>query len=311
MLLWGLDVLLVMGLLVVAITSSSGQDTAGKAMIWGLTVAAAIPLALSVLVRRWSTSGAANGISWATAIIPLAGMLIMGGPLLSQHLARSRTEDGSRFFASDAARSMAAAMARNDTSAMRQIAASKLDLNAVGKSGTTLMTFGVMYAPSAIPLLIDLGADPRFAPPGADSPVAQAVYSSSRALESLLKKGVPPVDRDGEHLAFYAMRQDQRGVLNLLLHYGADAKTTDRKGVSMLMRAAQQRLWAEALTMIERGADPTYVAPNGDTLASIMDLQLSRLDSRDRSVREYVQLRQRLEKLGVKLAIPLPLPAES
>jgi hypothetical protein len=122
--------------------------------------------------------------------------------------------------------------------------------------------------------------------------VAQGIVKNDPDTIRVAAKGVPDLQapgRDGETLLNFAVRQswqrpesvDQRARLDLLLDRGADINSTMPKdeseyaGYSLLLYRMRDGLnhsdaYADALHLLERGADPNRVAADGMTLEKML-----------------------------------------
>jgi uncharacterized protein len=145
----------------------------------------------------------------------------------------------------------------------------------------------------AVKTLLSLGADPNYTNGQPDSfAMANAVHGSAPLLRSMLDAGGNPNTRDefGQpiilmnwYLGYYL--QDARARLDLLLDYGADINATmpaerPESGYTLLLYRTKSgpdyhEAYADALHLLERGADPNRVAADGMTLAKMLTEQRS------------------------------------
>jgi len=137
--------------------------------------------------------------------------------------------------------------------------------------------------------LLSLDADPNFTNGHRDSfAMGNAVHGSARLLQSMLDAGGDPNARHefgwpimlmNWYLGYYP--NDQRARLDLLLDRGADINSTmpesesESAGYTLLlyrtaMGLRDSRAYADALHLLERGADPNRVATDGMTLAKML-----------------------------------------
>jgi len=190
---------------------------------------------------------------------------------------------------------VAQAIVKNDQDAIRAAAKAVPDLQAPGRDGTTLLCFAVgetWQRPElveAVRTLLSLGADPNYTNDSRWSfALASAVHGPARLLRSMLEAGGDPNARD-EHgrpivltiwdLIYY--KSDERARLDLLLDRGADINSTMPKdswncaGLTLLLCRTSSGLddsagYADALYLLERGADPHVAAANGMTFAKML-----------------------------------------
>jgi hypothetical protein len=190
---------------------------------------------------------------------------------------------------------VAQAISANDQDAIRAAAKALPDLQAPGRDGTTLLYFAVTQSwqrpqlVESVKTLLSLGADPNYTNGHRDSfALANAVHGSARLLQSMLDAGGNPNTRDefgrpiilmNWYLGYY--ENDQRARLDLLLDRGADINATMPQSESefadytlLLYRTRMgpdhSDAYADALHLLERGADPNRVAGDGMTFAKML-----------------------------------------
>ena len=183
----------------------------------------------------------------------------------------------------------------NDQDAIRATAKAVPDLQASGRDGTTLLCWAVRETwqrpqlVDSVKTLLSLGADPNFTNGHRDSfAMGNAVHGSAPLLQSMLDAGGDPNARDefgrpiilmNWYLGYYP--NDQRARLDLLLDRGADINATmpqsesEFAGYTLLLYRTRMGpdhsdAYADALHLLERGADPNRVAADGMTLAKML-----------------------------------------
>src|SRR6266550_3870263 len=189
---------------------------------------------------------------------------------------------------------VAHAIVKNDQDAIRAAAKALPDLQAPGRDGTTLLYFAVTQSwqrpelVEAVKTLLSLGADPNYTNGHRNSfALANAVHGSALLLRYMLEAGGDPNTRDefGQpiilmnwYLGYY--KNDARARLDLLLDRGADINSTmperesDSAGYTLLLyrtelgsRYREPSAYADAVHLLERGADPNRAAADGMTFA--------------------------------------------
>ena len=190
---------------------------------------------------------------------------------------------------------VAQGIVKNDPDAIRAAAKSVPDLQAPGRYGATLLNFAVMQSwqrpesVEAVRTLLSLGADPNHTNGKWESfAMAKAVHASASVLRAMLEAGGNPNTRD-EHgrpviltiwdLDYY--KSDERARLDLLLDHGADINSMMPKdswncaGLTLLLCRTSSGLkdrlgYADALYLLERGADPNRAAADGMTFGKML-----------------------------------------
>jgi hypothetical protein len=190
---------------------------------------------------------------------------------------------------------VAQAIVKNDQDAIRAAAKALPDLQAPGRDGTTLLYFAVTQSwqrpelAEAVRTLLSLGADPNYTNGKRDSfAMANAVHASAPVLRAMLEAGGNPNARDefgrsmilmNWYLGYYP--DQARSRLELLLDHGADVNSampedgSDSSGYPLLLYRTKMGLdnklaYADALTLLERGADPNRAGADGMTFGKVL-----------------------------------------
>ena len=184
---------------------------------------------------------------------------------------------------------------KNDQDAIRTAAKALPDLQAPGRDGTTLLYFAVTQSwqrpelAEAVRTLLSLRADPNNANGKRNSfAMANAVHASAPVLRAMLEAGGNPNTQNefGEpmilmnwYLGYYP--DQARSRFDLLLDHGADINSampedgSDSSGYPLLLYRTKMGLddklaYADALALIERGADPNRAGADGMTLGKML-----------------------------------------
>jgi len=191
---------------------------------------------------------------------------------------------------------VAQAIVKNDQDAIRTAAKAVPNLQAPGRDGTTLLAFAVRETwqrpglVEAVRTLLSVGADPNYTNESQWSyALAAAVHGPAGLLRSMLEAGGNPNAHDefdrpivmmNWDLGYY--KSDERARLDLLLDRGCDVNSVMAKdswncgaGYTLLLCRTSMGLrdplaYADALHLLERGADPRRVAGDGMTLAKML-----------------------------------------
>jgi hypothetical protein len=190
---------------------------------------------------------------------------------------------------------VAQGIVKSDPEAIRAAAKSVPDLQAPGRDGTTLLSFAVRQSwqrpesVEAVRTLLSLGADPNYTNGKPNSlAMADAGHSSAPVLRSMLdaKGNANTRDEFGRpmilmnwYLGYYA--DQARSRFELLLDHGADvnsampADRSDSPGYPVLLYRTAMGLddnlaYADALLLLQRGADPNRAGADGMTLGQML-----------------------------------------
>jgi uncharacterized protein len=219
---------------------------------------------------------------------------------------------------------VAQAIAGNDPEAIRAAAKALPDLQAPGCDGATLLYFAVTQSwqrpelVEAVRTLLSLGADPNYTN-GHRNSVAMfnAVHASADVLRAMLEAGGNPNTRDelgrpmilmNWYLGYY--QNQARSRFELLLDHGADvnsampARESSDAGYTLLLYRTKMGLddhlaYADALHLLERGADPRRVAGDGMTLARILMEHRAQFSRGMKPPPEFAALWDWAEKHGI------------
>jgi len=220
---------------------------------------------------------------------------------------------------------VAQAIVKNDQDAIRAAAKALPNLQEPGRDGTTLLYFAVTQSwqrpelAEAVRTLLSLGADPNYTNSKRDSfAMANAVHGSAPVLRAMLEAGGNPNagNEFGEpmilknwYLGYY---QDQaRARVELLLDYGADVNSAmpdsalESAGYTLLLYRTKTGLddklaYADALALLERGADPNRAGADGMTLAKMLTEHRAHFGQRHKQPpAEFTALWDWAEKHGI------------
>jgi hypothetical protein len=197
---------------------------------------------------------------------------------------------------------VAQAIVKNDQEAIRAAAKEVPDLQAAGRTGKTLLYFAVgqtwhqEHKVEAVKTLLSLGADPNYNNGKEYSfALVEAGQAAAPVLRAILDGGGDPNGRNKEgvplillnwRVSYYTDSQS-RARLDLLLDRGADINTTMPETgwccadyTVLLYRTSMafddENVYADALHLLERGADPNRAAPDGMTFAKMLAAHLEK-----------------------------------
>ncbi len=253
---------------------------------------------------------AKTALKWTIGVIAVVILMAVGAVVLlvvtfivsmergEKHQRQIRAEQHSGkwdFGDQPALFAVAQAIVKNDQEAIRAAAQAVPDLQAPGRYGATLLYFAVTESwqrpelAEAVRTLLSLGADPNYTNGKWESfAMAKAVDASAPVLRAMLEAGGNPNTRD-EHgrpivltiwdLDYY--KSHERARLDLLLDRGADINSMMPKdswncaGLTLLLCRTSSGLddklgYADALYLLERGADPNRAAADGMTFGKML-----------------------------------------
>ena len=190
---------------------------------------------------------------------------------------------------------VAHAIVTNDQDAIRAAAKALPDLQAPGRYGMTLLYFAVTESwqrpelVESVKTLLSLGADPNYTNGQRNSlAMFNAVHASADVLRAMLEGGGNPNARDelghpmilmNWYLGYY--QNQARSRFELLLDRGADVNSAmpasewSDSGYTLLLYRTKMGLddhlaYADALTLLERGADPNRAGADGMTFGKMV-----------------------------------------
>jgi len=190
---------------------------------------------------------------------------------------------------------VAQAIVKNDQDAIRAAAKALPDLQAPGRYGMTLLYFAVTESwqrpelVESVKTLLSLGADPNYTNGHRDSfAMFNAAHASAPVLRAMLEAGGNPNARDelGHPMIlmnwYFGYYQNQaKARMDLLLDRGADVNSAmpvsewSDSGYTLLLYRTKMGLddhlaYADALTLLERGADPNRAGADGMTFEKML-----------------------------------------
>ena len=219
---------------------------------------------------------------------------------------------------------VAQAIRANDQDAIRAAAKNVPDLQAAGRDGATLLCWAVRQTwqrrelVEAVRTLLSLGADPNYTNGHGESfALGESVHGPASGLRAMLDAGGNPNARNEfgwpivfMHFKLGYYKDEESARLDLLLDRGADINSTvpetesDSAGYTLLLYTTQNGLhdsreYADALHLLERGADPNRVAADGMNFSKMLIQHREQFTKGRAAPPEFAQLWDWTEKHGI------------
>src|SRR5438876_8090087 len=220
---------------------------------------------------------------------------------------------------------VAQAISANAQDAIRAAAKAVPGLQAPGRDGTTLLCWAVRETwqrpqlVEAVRTLLSLGANPNYTNGHRESfAMGNAVHGSALLLRSMLDAGGDPNARNEfgwpivfMHFKLGYYKDEERERLDLLLDRGADINSampeseSEFDGYTLLLyrteegRRYSSSAYADALHLLERGADPNRVAADGMTLAKMLVEHRKQFEAGKGAPAEFVRLWEWAQTHGI------------
>lgn len=219
---------------------------------------------------------------------------------------------------------VAQAISANDQDAIRAAVKAVPDLQAPGRDGTTLLCWAVRETwqrpqlVESVKTLLSLGADPNYINDHRNSfALGESVHGPLSGLRAMLDAGGDPNARNEfgwpivfMHYKLGYYKDEERARLDLLLDRGADVNSTvpetesECAGYSLVLYTTQTGLrdgreYANALHLLERGADPNRGAADGMNFPKMLTEHRKQFTSGRRAPPEFAPLWDWAEKHGI------------
>jgi hypothetical protein len=197
-------------------------------------------------------------------------------------------EAGHGYFTRPADRALADAVVAGDTAKVIALGPSA-NPNAVGSNGMTFMRLALEEGhakPDVVAALLRAGADPDQGDQELFGFLGQSEDGDGvmmKGKDVLLLRAVLDTNVDLNHLnlegcpRFFSALKWPEG-LALMLEHGAKTEAEDKKGYTAIMWAVLLRYWPSIDVLLAHGARVDHVAPDGESVRSIVAEQRGRLN---------------------------------
>lgn len=161
---------------------------------------------------------------------------------------------------------MVMAAKKDDPATLREGLKAGFNPNYADKDGNTLLIHAAAnMSPAAAGVLLQGGADPALRNKVGDDALNYAALKGSLPIvQQLLARGVPVTRRQGWQPLTYAVFGKQLPVFNALIEKGAEPNAVNPNGATALMFAAEQGQEDMVDRLLAAGADPTWTR-NGES----------------------------------------------
>jgi len=272
----------VLMMVLLLLTVTGGHDDGGREMtlVFSIILPAVIVAGGALLFVK-AKSPAVRTI--ALLIVAGPGLLVasarLRGAVVDYHVRQNA--EGSGYFTDRDLQRAGAAVVRRDLAALQALG-KKIDVNAKGTDGMTLMELAVTQAeaspaasagavagtPSPLDIVRELIA--RGADPNAGLAVATKLRDGA-ILTALLDAGAKPGFWDDHGpVVFNWLNVMPLANLTALLDRGLDPNLTDAQGAPLVIAAGQADRWECVLLLMDRGADASRADRRGTRLAVVV-----------------------------------------
>jgi ankyrin repeat protein len=274
--------------LLVGTLGPRGGDSGGREMeLMFSVILPGMVLAVAVVVFIFAKSQVAR-VS-ALVIVAGPGLLLSAARIRSAYIDHLVAENssGRGYFSGTANRELASAIVANDLARVQRTAP-KVDVNASGKDGMTMLQLAVEHQfdsesqnqnnASELPIVRELIA--RGAKPNPGMETATKIKDPEILRVLLEAGGDPNLTVAGSPLPFAWLNVLPAANLRLLLEHGGNPNAIDGGGSPLIVSAAVQQNWDCVAVLMEHGADVGAKDKQGATLQSFLtNLETTRKSS--------------------------------
>jgi ankyrin repeat protein len=240
----------------------------------------------------------------------IARICLIAVTLLSMACNQGKTMnkiDYSKYFSNPTETELIKAVMKGDSATIKSLAASGVNLNAVGKYEVTpLSTALECRQKEIVSLLLQLGVDPNFTTPGKAVPAFAATeLDDSSYLNILLEHGLNPnLKQDGQPIIFAAIRRgNQWSNYDLLISKGADINIKSGYNTTLVLELVGVSQYDLAKTLILQGANFTTPDDAGLTVLKVLinDQKTLGADPNNADFIKRKELLNMLRERGIKI----------
>lgn len=298
---WTLLALEALFVMTLALQKNMGDDAAGRGMATGFAMVLAPVVLVAAALLWWGSRSGGTTLAWWLGFCIVASPVAYGATTFSAGMLKKidrsvwHAQQG-RFADSQLTELARAIDAQDAPGVQRLLAAGTPDWAARDRWGRTLLGHAVVQAVSDygdpsraefVRLLLAAGAPPAANVIAAEASMASVsehnlVYhlygvhnaNALAVMDMVLSAGasVDVVDEDGRPI--YYSTYTVLPALEILARHGADFTRldprSDRLHYNALMNAVSMQMWPAALFFLKQGLSPDHVAPDGQSMRTIL-----------------------------------------
>jgi len=215
--------------------------------------------------------------------------------------------DYSKYFSIPYEMELIKAVMKGDSSAVKRLAVSGVNINAVGKHEVTPHRTAIKCQQKEIVLLLlKLGVDPNFTTPGKAVPAfAATTLDDPMYLNILWDHGLNPnIKQDGEPIIFAAISRGNEWLnFKTLINRGADINSITSNHSSLVLELVGVSQYDYAKALILDGANFTTPNDTGLTVVEVLVNDQTTLgeNKKDPNYIKRAELLEMLRERGVKI----------
>lgn len=242
-----------------------------------------------------------------TVIVAFTFALCQGVVALSaggDYMKRLNDMTAEEFFESDVYISLAKAVEVGDTSEIKRLAKSEMNINHVGKEGMTLLMWSILKQSEAgLAALLEYDADPNITTEKYNAMRMAVILDNSNYLQLLIESGGDvntENSKTGRTIIFEAALHDRIENIKILCKNGADINHRNVSGNSVLQDSISSKSYKTALELLKLGIDPTIENRWGyDALDALKQFGDKGVDKNSENYKYYLLLMNKIKIKGV------------
>ncbi len=303
---WVLFAIEVLWVAMMFIWKDAGNDAAGRGVATGFGTVLLPFILIAGALLYWGQNSPSKALQWTALIVVAVPFLIGGGLWASntvENISHRISAGGAGRFSDPHLTNIARAIERKDYPAVEALLKqpAKIDWEARDALDATLLGYAVNRVladysgdPSVEGVRLLLARGARSSEILLETIISGNTPGSVNLLQAVLEAGANPNSPGPDGLPLIHITHAWHGLdkLKLLARHGADLQALnnrpDRPQWTALMNAAYMMDWEMALFFLQHGVPPGYVAPDGNTLASILKERASNREAPSAAYDEFM-----------------------